>query len=383
MTGKIWTILILASLLSTSFTGPEDWGFYGHRKINRMAVFTLPQDMILFYKKNIEYIAEHAVDPDKRRYSLKNEFARHYIDIDHWDTIPFPSVPRHYPDAIMKNGYLQSVIDGDTTVLELKADKVDSFYEDQLKDYRYDSSIEIDNANLRGLTKSLVDKNATVTFENEMVKFGILPYFLEEFYFRLVKAFEQKDTKRILKISADIGHYIGDGHVPLHTTLNYNGEMTDQIGIHAFWESRLPELYSDDSYDFIVGKAEYIDNMKDYIWEMVTESHRLLPEVLSKEAEIKKRFPEDQQFCYDDRLGRTIWVQCPEYCNAYHEALGGMVERRMQDAVLAIGSFWYSAWVEAGQPNLDALVRYEDVTTEENEKLNKQYESGQIYGRKH
>ena len=60
------------------------WGFYGHKKINRMAVFTLPPEMIGFYKKNIEYITEHAVDPDKRRYSTEGEAARHYIDIDHY-----------------------------------------------------------------------------------------------------------------------------------------------------------------------------------------------------------------------------------------------------------------------------------------------------------
>ena len=60
------------------------WGFFGHKKINRMAVFTLPPEMIKFYKKNIEYITEHAVDPDKRRYAVEGEAPRHYIDIDHY-----------------------------------------------------------------------------------------------------------------------------------------------------------------------------------------------------------------------------------------------------------------------------------------------------------
>ena len=33
----------------------KSWGFYGHKKINRMAVFTLPPEMLGFYKKHIEY----------------------------------------------------------------------------------------------------------------------------------------------------------------------------------------------------------------------------------------------------------------------------------------------------------------------------------------
>ena len=45
----------------------QSWGFYGHKRINRMAVFTLPPEMVTFYKQHIEFVTNHAVDPDKRR----------------------------------------------------------------------------------------------------------------------------------------------------------------------------------------------------------------------------------------------------------------------------------------------------------------------------
>ena len=90
-------------LLLTAMVKPEAWGFYGHRLINRMAVFTLPPELIGFYKKNIEYITEHAIDPDKRRYAIKHEGGRHYIDIDQWDKIPFLNVPRDFEEAIIKH----------------------------------------------------------------------------------------------------------------------------------------------------------------------------------------------------------------------------------------------------------------------------------------
>ena len=95
---------------------------------------------------------------------------------------------------------------------------------------------------------------------------------------------------------------IGDAHVPLHTTKNYNGQLTDQVGIHAFWESRLPELYADEKYSFLVGKAEYIDKPLTYFWEMVKESHDRLDEVLDIEKELRQTLPEDQQMCFDERL---------------------------------------------------------------------------------
>src|SRR5690606_41035174 len=60
------------------------WGFYAHKHINRLAVFTLPPEMLGFYKKNIAYITEAAVNPDRRRYVVEGEAARHYIDLDHY-----------------------------------------------------------------------------------------------------------------------------------------------------------------------------------------------------------------------------------------------------------------------------------------------------------
>ncbi|MEO1435577.1 MAG: hypothetical protein AAFV80_08590 [Bacteroidota bacterium] len=93
-------LLVLCSAVLLPEQQEEDWGFVGHRKINRMAVFTLPPEMIGFYKANIEYLTEHAVDPDKRRYATKFEAIRHYIDIDHHGVYPFPDLPRVWTDAL-------------------------------------------------------------------------------------------------------------------------------------------------------------------------------------------------------------------------------------------------------------------------------------------
>src|SRR5882762_8298388 len=78
------------------------WGFFAHQKINRMAVFTLPEGMIGFYKQHIEYISEHATDPDKRRNRIADEAPRHYIDIDHYGMHAFDSVPLNWNDAVKK-----------------------------------------------------------------------------------------------------------------------------------------------------------------------------------------------------------------------------------------------------------------------------------------
>ena len=363
-------IIWIPLMLTTSFTLSPDWGFFGHRKINRMAVFTLPPEMISFYKGNIEYITEHAVDPDKRRYASKFEAVRHYIDIDAWGNNPFFDVPQIFEDALIKycdyslssNDQVSIIYSRDSVELRVSensyscsTDSLRQYFRDSIMPEKYyEENWVIPSQDLVRLFPKWGD-HGDLYIRDDFSKEGILPYHLNRMYYWLIKAFKEQNMESVLRLSAEFGHYIGDAHVPLHTTKNYNGQLTDQVGIHAFWESRLPELYADEKYSFLVGKAEYIDRPLSYFWKIVKESHDLLPDVLSIEKELRKTFPEDQQMCYDERLARTIRTQCPEFANAYHERLNGMVETRMQDAILSIGSVWYSAWIEAGQPDLENL----------------------------
>ena len=290
--------MFLSFFVLTTFNQANAWGFWAHQRINRLAVFTLPPEMLALYKPHLEYLTEHAVDPDKRRYAIDGEAARHYIDIDHYGVFPFDSLPRRWNDAVSK------------------------YSEDSLEAY------------------------------------GIVPYYLPRAVFQLKKAFEDGDLARILKISADLGHYVGDSHVPLHTTKNYNGQLTGQKGIHGFWESRLPELFASD-YDFFVGRAFYIENVNQEGWDAVLESHLALDSVLSFEKDLHQKFPADKKYGYESRNNNTVRVYSREYSAKYHQMLDGMVERRMRKSIRRVGSYWYTAWKMAGSPNLKPLLEKE------------------------
>ena len=298
------------------------WGFFAHQQINRLAVYTLPKGMIKFYKNNINYITDHAVDADKRRYADTAEASRHFIDIDRYGSAPFDSLPQKWTAAVTK------------------------YSEKTIK-------------------------------EN-----GIVPWQIERSYYALVKAFQEKDSSAILRISANLGHYIGDAHVPLHTTENYNGQLSNQIGIHAFWESRLPELYAS-NYNFFTGQAKYIENPLNEAWRIVSGTYGLKDSVLMIEARLSKTFPSDQKFNYSNRNGRIIKQFSESYSKAYEQALNGMVEVQMRSSIAAIGNFWFSAWVDGGQPVLMNLKRRNASAGErrqaaESEKL---FNQGKIIGR--
>jgi hypothetical protein len=289
------------------------WGFYAHQKINYYSVFLLPPEMMAFYKQNIDFLSEHAVDPDKRRYAVKEEGARHYIDIDHYGTYPYHSLPRNWDSAIAK--------------------------------YSIDT----------------IQKN------------GIVPWWLQTMQYRLTEAFKEKHAARILKLSAEIGHYLADAHVPLHASANHNGQLTGQKGIHAFWESRIPELLAENEWDFFIGKAQYIKNPADFIWKRILESAAAADTVLKFEKQLSQQFPADQKYSFETRNGLIVRQYSSAFSKAYDKGLKGMIERRMRQSIFAVASFWYTAWVNAGQPDLTKLSNknFTEEELKEFEELNK------------
>lgn len=321
MKSKKICILILLLLLCYERKDSYSWGFFGHKRINRMAILTLPEGMIGFYKKHMDYIAEHAVDPDKRRYAVADEGARHYIDIDHYGKNWIEVVPKRWNEAVKK------------------------FTEDTLKAY------------------------------------GIVPWHIEKMMNRLTEAFKKENLDLILHYSADIGHYIADAHVPLHTTENYNGQKTNQYGIHGFWESRIPELKADD-YDYFVGKAAFIDNVLDRAWSAVETSHAAVDSVLSFEEKLNKEFPGDRKYSYENRGAALTKVYSEEYTSKYNEMLAGMVERRMRQSILTVGSMWLTAWTDAGQPDLSRLESKELTDSLKNAQLAEEmlWKTGKVQG---
>lgn len=320
---RISTSLILVLLVLFASLLVSGWGFWGHKRINKMAVFTLPSEMMGFYKRNLTFVEEHSVDPDKRRYAVKEEAPRHYIDLDHYGKNPFDSIPQFWNEA------------------------VDKYTEDTLQAY------------------------------------GIVPWHVVRILQSLTDAFSKKDAGSILHLSSDIGHYIADAHVPLHCTENYNGQLTNQTGLHGFWESRLPEMYGNE-YDYLAGKAVYIENPQKIIWSIIRESYGALDSVLGFEKALNDKFPPDKKYSIEQRGAYTAKVYSQEYAAAYNEMLSGMVERRMKQSIINVGSFWYTAWRNAGSPSLDGIENavIPDSLKKQMEEEDKLWRTGKIVNSK-
>ena len=247
--------------------------------------------MITFYKYHLHYLSEQAVAADHRRYVIPDEAPRHYLDLDYYG--------------------LKVTRDWEELQLIFPADSIKAH--------------------------------------------GVLPWHLISMRYYLIEAFKSGNVDRILRLSADAGHYIADAHVPLHTTKNYNGQLTNQHGIHGFWETRVPELLHQ-KFDLWTGKAVYADRWDRVIWDILMESNEAVDSVLRFERNLSKTISEESKYSYQVRLNRLIKVYSKQYTEAYHKALNYQVERRLRQSILAVGSFWYSCWIDAGQPDLDRLL---------------------------
>jgi hypothetical protein len=288
----------------------SSWGFFAHYRINRLAVFTLPKAMAGFYKNNIDYLTQHAVSPDKRRYVDSTEAPRHFFDADHYGKKPFAAMPQKWKAAAAK--------------------------------YTADT----------------------------LNKYGTVPWAIQYQYYRLVRAFKAHDTTAILNASSYLGHYVADAHVPLHLTENYNGQLSGQTGIHSLWESRIPEL-SAKRYNYFVGKARYIENPLAEAFKICRVSFKSVDTVLRMERLLSKTFPADKKYGMVLHGKKEINDYSDAYSLAYQKLLKGMIERQLRASIRSVGSFWYSAWVDAGQPDLNKLI---GQPLDADQKLNLQHE---------
>lgn len=268
------------------------WGFWAHKEIHRYAIQSLPEGMKKFFEENSEAIIARSVEPDQRRYKDPQEGFYHYIDIDRYGLYPFSDLPRSYDEAVKKYG------------------------------------------------RSTVDSNGTV------------PWRIANFTAKLTQAFKHKNRNDIIFYASNLGHYVADSNVPLHATENYDGQLSGQKGIHSRWESALPERFGA-AYRLAVRDVEYISDPLQHAFSAILRSFSLVDSLLAADNDVRKALPESELVKVVQKRGKTEIEYSDAYFDRYHRRLNGMVERRMEDAIRDVASFWYTAWVNAGKPELN------------------------------
>jgi hypothetical protein len=260
------------------FNTAYGWGDKGHALIARKAVELLPEEMNNF-KEWGEYIEDHSSDPDKRKKEDPTEDPKHYIDIDYYRE--FRNGEMIYDKEILTGIY------GDSIVTE----------------------------------------------------YGVLPWATVEAYNSLVQALKDRNRDRILIYASDLAHYVADGHQPMHTVLNYDGQHSGQKGIHARYEIHMVDRYLDELENAFYKQSPFVveDPLK-YVFHYITTANIISESVFHSDL---VAYGQTGSWDSDDYY-KILWFRT-KY----------ITSQQMNNAAKALASLIYTAWNNAGKPDLN------------------------------
>jgi hypothetical protein len=301
----IFTLIALFLIFQFKIENANSWGFEAHKKITELAI-----DIVLnlqsvkgveqqkfnslkkFLEANKATIIERCIEPDMVRNELKDEQFNHFIDIDRYGSYPFEELPRDKRKAIEKFG-----------------------------------------------------------FEN-VQKNGLLPWRIAEVMDSLGEAISNQSNEKMLRYFSWIAHYVEDAHQPLHVTENYDGQLTNQPGIHSRFETELVKhMISKNGLNFnpkrlaseLVNFEPISDKVK-FAFDIVLESYKYIEPILEADRFAKDKIPVEKLYRVEKRDGRTRYIYSDDYYSIMNERLGSLVLSRMEKSAVRLAYIWLNVW---------------------------------------
>ena len=251
------------------------WGPAAHRLVNTWAVETLPPEIRGFFEANRQLLMDHANDPDDWMKKDRYERMRHYIYLDKYGLFPYLNLPHSYRAALARYG------------------------------------------------------------SGRIGRDGILPWQIGQYSLRLTDALKAQDWDEAKLDAAVLGHYVADAHDPLHTTQNFNGQLTGQTGLEQRFADRLVERYTN-FLMFRAGEATKINDPTEYAFGITLEANSWVDRVILADRQCRADLPD-----YND-----------DYLDRFYAQVSSIAIQELNGAAHDTGSYWHTAWLNAGLPAL-------------------------------
>ncbi|MFY9152390.1 MAG: hypothetical protein WAO52_10265 [Prolixibacteraceae bacterium] len=256
--------------------GLGSWGDKAHRKISSTSVEFFPEELQNL-KSWAPILADHSSDADFLKKTDKTEVIKHYIDLDNYDLF---RENRRIPEDF-------------NTICS-------SYGRDMVK------------------------------------KSGTLPWSTDSAYRALVYNFRIKNWDQAALSAANLGHYVADGYMPLHGTANYDGQLTNQIGVHSRYEETMIDL-NIDKIRICISEIEKINSTQEYIFKYLYSNYSYIDSLLIADKEAFKI--SDQK--YDLSYYGSLWEQTSRF-----------TINLLEESSKTLASLIYTAWIEAGKPKI-------------------------------
>ena len=255
----------------------SSWGDIGHSMISFRINLSFNEEMQGF-NDWVFYLSEHSSDADWRKKDDPQEGPKHYIDIDNYSSfVEHGKIPQDLDSCILLYG------------------------------------------------------------EEFVVENGTLPWATLASYDSVVNAMKQGRWNDAKKYAADLGHYVADGHMPMHITKNYDGQLSGNKGIHARYEIYMIERYQD-QITYTGSPAAQIEDIPGYIFSYLYKNYAYMDSILLADN-------------YATEMGNGNTTDT--YYIALWERTENLTIEMFKNASHSLAELLYMAWIDAGRPALN------------------------------
>jgi hypothetical protein len=186
-------------------------------------------------------------------------------------------------------------------------------------------------AALPRIYKAAVEKYGKRTLDT----YGLLPWSVGLYSERLTEAMRAHNWDQAREDAASLAYYVGEAHDPFNTTTNYDGHLSAQMGVDERFDTSLVDRYSQFFYVH-PNQATYIHDPTDHAFEMCLDAHSWLENILLT----------------DRRTRQGLSDYTDEYYDRFYSQAGAVLVRQISDASTDVASYWMTAWINAGRPQL-------------------------------
>jgi hypothetical protein len=164
---------------------------------------------------------------------------------------------------------------------------------------------------------------------------GLLPWQVGVYSQKLTEAMKAGRWEDAKANAALLAFYVAETDDPFHTTDNFDGHLSNQTGVDERFGTVLVDRFSS-FFPMRPSDAAYVADPTDYAFESCLASHTWIENIL-----LADRNAHGGQTSYTD-----------EYYDRFYNLSAAILIKQLSSAATDTGSYWLTAWINAGRPQL-------------------------------
>lgn len=164
---------------------------------------------------------------------------------------------------------------------------------------------------------------------------GLLPWEIGVYSAKLTEDLRNGRWDQAKLDAAFLANYVAEAHDPFNTTENYDGRMTGQSGVNERFNTILIDRYGS-FFPINPHDAFFISDPTDFAFEACLNAHSQVESILLADRSAR----------------RGLSSYTDEYYDRFYNLTAASLIKQLSDASTDVGSYWLTAWTNAGKPQL-------------------------------